>query len=81
MKRTVPRKHPACPSCGSTDVAEVLYGFVIPDEMLSAAAGRGEVVFGGCVVTGDDPRWECNVCEARFGSTRPDTDGPANRRS
>ena len=39
---------PACPACSSTSVLPVAYGMPTPE--LRAAAERGEVALGGCVV-------------------------------
>lgn len=27
---------------------------------------RKEIVLGGCTMTGNDPKWECNECRARW---------------
>ncbi len=52
---------PACPKCGSSEnVVPIVYGY--PSAELMAAAERGEVKLGGCVITGDDPQWYCKAC-------------------
>ena len=28
---------------------------------------KKEIVLGGCIVTGSDPKWECNECLTRWG--------------
>ncbi len=43
---------PTCPTCGALGVL-IVYGTPGPD--LVDAAERGEVLIGGCVITGDDP--------------------------
>ncbi|HQR67050.1 MAG TPA: hypothetical protein PLB02_06625 [Thermoanaerobaculia bacterium] len=63
----MPRKRPPCPKCGSPDVAEIVYGLVQPDERMNAAARRGEITYGGCCVSDDDPEWHCNACGKDFG--------------
>lgn len=52
-----------CPSCGGK-LVPIAYG--LPGEELMEAAQRGEVAMGGCVVTGDDPVWQCRECRCRF---------------
>lgn len=41
----------------------IAYG--LPTGVLMDAAERGEVVLGGCTVTGDDPQWACPACDGR----------------
>ena len=53
-----------CPSCGSVDVAQIVWG--LPDEELFASAERGEVALGGCIVTDADPNRECRQCGVRW---------------
>ena len=56
-----------CPSCGSTDVARIVYGYP-SDELRDHHAGE-KVVFGGCMCWGDarDPQLACRRCNTRFG--------------
>jgi len=35
-----------------------------------AAAERGEIVLGGCSITGDDPTRHCKACDQEFGGRR-----------
>lgn len=53
-----------CPDCGSEKVVEILRGYPTPDAM--AEAEKGRVVLGGCIVTGDDPLWQCTECEVQI---------------
>ncbi|HEY6559929.1 MAG TPA: hypothetical protein VI072_21745 [Polyangiaceae bacterium] len=57
-----------CPSCGSPDVVRVIHG--MPDEEAEAAARRGEVVLGGCLVWPGKPDWHCRACEHEFGTRK-----------
>ena len=51
-------EYPECPQCGSREnVVPIIYGYPGPE--LRDAAERGEVKLGGCVISGDDPRWYC----------------------
>lgn len=52
----VPAGEPTCPSCGSPMV-RIVYGYPSPN--LFERSARGEVVLGGCVVTGFDPTHQC----------------------
>lgn len=56
----VPEYRPPCPECGAVTVVLIIYGF--PPAEIGEAAQRGEVVLGGCLITGDDPEWRCTVC-------------------
>ncbi|MGE5346393.1 MAG: hypothetical protein ACM3JH_10590 [Acidithiobacillales bacterium] len=75
----MPRKRPPCSECGSPNVAEILYGLIVPDEKLFEASQRGKIVFGGCCVTDHDPEWRCNACGAEFRSGRPEAGSPKPR--
>lgn len=57
-----------CPKCGSAKVAAIKYGLPAFDEELERELEAGRVVLGGCVITGDDPEWQCNECEHQWGS-------------
>ncbi|MGH2817693.1 MAG: hypothetical protein ACRDJS_04445 [Actinomycetota bacterium] len=54
------RKNEVCPHCGRREAAEIAYG--LPDDEGVAAAMRGEIVLGGCVVAPDDPTDQCRSC-------------------
>jgi hypothetical protein len=44
----------------------------MPTAETEAAAARGEVVLGGCMMYGEerDPAFECRSCGGRFGARR-----------
>ena len=50
-----------CPGCGSEKVARILRGYPTPEAF--AEEKRGAIVLGGCVITGDDPSWQCLDCQ------------------
>ena len=52
----------SCPACGSPRIARILYGLPDFSKDLEEALSEGTVTLGGCVVTGDDPEWECLAC-------------------
>jgi len=51
-----------CPVCDSKEIFDIVYGTIDAD----AAKHMNNVVFGGCVVTGDDPKWQCSNCGTDF---------------
>lgn len=54
-----------CPRCRSDQVVPILYGY--PLGKMVEAFERGEAEIGGCIVSGDDPRWLCKKCDFRWG--------------
>ena len=59
---------PACPRCGSSNVAWILRGYPKPSDELEADLASGSVVLGGCVVEPDQATHECNACRLEFRS-------------
>jgi hypothetical protein len=57
----------SCHHCGSKEVAQILYG--LPGNEAMAAAGRGEVVLGGCCVSPDDPTHICRACGSEWATS------------
>ncbi len=58
----------SCRSCGVTGKPlPIVYGYPTPETF--EAAQRGEVVLGGCVLTGDDPEWTCAACREPVATT------------
>ncbi len=55
-----------CPKCQSTNRAEILWGRPWK-KMIKEELKRKEVVLGGCRVTHNDPKWQCNECRTRWG--------------
>lgn len=58
-----PRKPRKCPACGSNRIASILYGYPMFSEELEKKLAAGSVTLGGCIITGDDPVWECADCK------------------
>ena len=52
-----------CPKCGE-GLLEIVYG--MPGPELFEASERGEVVLGGCCITGDDPAYHCKKCKKDY---------------
>ncbi|MEU3009919.1 hypothetical protein [Nocardia asteroides] len=53
---------PPCPECAGPMI-EITYGFPTPAAV--EADRRGEIILGGCCVSGDSPRWGCQPCLTR----------------
>lgn len=62
-------KEEKCPVCGEIGIP-IVYG--LPGFELQEAAGRGEVVIGGCVIFGNDPDHQCRSCEHTWRTGGPD---------
>ncbi len=56
------RKPRGCPVCSSGPVARILYGMPAFSEGLRRGLEEGRITLGGCVVSDDDPAWECKAC-------------------
>mgnify|MGYP006435393845 CR=1 FL=1 len=57
-------KPSVCPACDSDKILDIVYGY--PAESLDKGAQQGKVILGGCVITGDDPQWQCSKCGTDF---------------
>ncbi|HLA09031.1 MAG TPA: hypothetical protein VJ023_00325 [Pyrinomonadaceae bacterium] len=63
----VNRKPRTCLECGSKRVAVILYGLPnFSDDELMRKEELGKIVFGGCVITGEDPLWQCVDCRQKY---------------
>jgi hypothetical protein len=51
---------PQCTHCGADEVVRVVRR--LRDWEAGEAGKRGEIVLGGCCVSGDDPKWFCRDC-------------------
>ena len=60
VKHRANAKKVTCPECGSTNVVRICYG--LPGPELFERAKRGEIVLGGCCITGNDPTCHCKDC-------------------
>ncbi len=52
-----------CPECNGK-LLPLRYGE--PGTQMMEQARRGEIALGGCIITDDDPRWECSGCGTSF---------------
>ena len=55
-----------CPKCNSSSIARILWGYPADMDSLKEALEKKEIVLGGCVVSDNDPKWECNNCNHRW---------------
>jgi HEAT repeat protein len=56
---------PACPRCGSLRMGRIFYG-TFDLSALELLTESGNMVWGGCCVSDDSPRWFCKDCEANW---------------
>ena len=57
----IPAKPAKCPFCGSTKVKPYLSGMPTAE-----ASASGKYILGGCCITGNEPKWGCEKCQAKF---------------
>ena len=70
-----------CPSCGSKDIALILYGLPAIDEKLEKLIAKREMTLGGCGIYEGAPQWACNACSFKFGELRTREDTTPHPRS
>ena len=66
MKTHYLKKPKKCPKCSSLKIAEILWGMPNMDEELEQALKNGDMIIGGCCITGHDPQWQCIDCETNL---------------
>ena len=57
-----------CPNCEKTWIAEIFWGYPAINKDVEDALEKKEIVFGGCIISENDPKWECNNCNHRWGN-------------
>ncbi len=62
------QKRSPCPRCLSKDIATIQYG--MPVEMPEQVE-LGKVVLGGCCISEQSPKWQCQRCGYEFGKYMP----------
>ena len=55
-----------CPKCGGSDIAMIFWGLPQMSKDLEKKVKDKKIVFGGCVVSKNDPELECNDCGWRY---------------
>jgi hypothetical protein len=67
----MPETTPPCPQChSSAQVVPIMYGLATSPAF--EAAGRGEIVLGGCGIHRFSPKWRCKACHEAFGLYLPE---------
>lgn len=54
-----------CTQCSSNEVVPIVYGLPTFDTYKES---KGKVVFGGCVIDGSPPKYQCLECEKEYHS-------------
>lgn len=57
------KKPVKCPACGSSLMANILYGMPNYDDKLEKDLKAGRITLGGCCVSNNDPQWQCADCQ------------------
>ena len=60
-----------CPECKSKSIALIFWGYPNMDSIQNEL-DRGEITLGGCMISDNDPKWECNECGWRWGERDDD---------
>jgi hypothetical protein len=55
-----------CPSCNGKNIAKILWGLPGDLDALEEDLDNNKIVLGGCCVSDNDPKWECNDCSHRW---------------
>ena len=56
-----------CPNCKKESIAEIFWGYHEDTDAIKVRLDKKEIVFGGCLVTDHDPKWDCNSCHHTWG--------------
>ncbi|MBT6228824.1 MAG: hypothetical protein HOI47_19455 [Candidatus Scalindua sp.] len=64
------RKPRKCPQCGSSRIANILYGMPEFSPEFEKRIEDGKIALGGCCISNDDPVWKCVECEADIYKTK-----------
>ena len=60
------RNKTQCSKCDSFKVARIIYGMPDFTDRLEKLEEQGKIVFGGCSISGNDPKYECTECGVGF---------------
>jgi hypothetical protein len=58
------RRPSKCSKCSSKHVLPIFYGE--PDVKMMEKSDNGKIILGGCVITDNDPDWQCLDCGMKF---------------
>lgn len=55
-----------CPKCNSKSIGKIFWG--IPNvELIREQIEKKEIILGGHIISNHNPKWECNLCNHRWG--------------
>jgi len=60
--QTLSEQKQVCPECKSKNVAWIFWGYPGDMSTIKEELDKGKIVLGGCIITNQDPKWECNEC-------------------
>jgi hypothetical protein len=78
MKYKSTKKPDKCPECGSSKIAQILYGLPVFSPGLEKKINENKITLGGCCVSGNDPSWKCIDCGTVIFRMEIDMEGSAN---
>ncbi len=65
-KNVSKEKMTQCPECGKFSIATIFWGYPGDMDWYLQAIKDKKIVGGGCCITKNDPKHECNYCGWRF---------------
>ena len=71
------RRMKRCPECDTPRPATIMFGMPRMDAQLEDDLEKGRIVLAGCVISDDDPEWQCLECGVNIwpdGRTQPKDD-------
>ena len=70
--QTLTETKPVCPECNKNNVALIFWGYPGDMDWYVKAIQEKEIVGGGCLVSENDPKWECTNCYWQWGTREED---------
>ena len=70
--QTLTETKPLCPQCNKNNVAWIFWGYPGDVDWYLKAIDDKEIVGGGCLVSDNDPKWECTDCHHQWGARDED---------
>jgi len=70
--QTLTETKPVCPECNKNNVALIFWGYPGDMDWYVKAIQEKEIVGGGCLVSENDPKWECTDCYWQWGTREED---------
>ena len=68
------KKYLTCTECNKNNVACIFWGYPTDTDLYLQAIKDKEIVGGGCLVSDNDPKWECTDCHHKWGTREEDED-------